>query len=263
MVESYGGSGGGGGRGFDRRPPGGGGNWGNFGGGDWNIDSIFSMKDISPKTKAHLTRVYTTLLTSSGACGVGMWMNETLMIGGFIMMILFMFLQMFFIYQVKNPNNSEQSQIGYLLALAFAMGFMVGPGIHAIAAVNPAMLTQGVLYTTTAFGSFSAVSLFSERRSFLFLGGIISTMLSVLCMYSMVGWLMGGSSFGLGYIMCSLFVACLWIIFDTQVIIEQSEAGHKNVPDHSMTLFIDLFRLFIKILQVLQALEQNKNKKKK
>ena len=126
------------------------------------------------------------------------------------------------------------------------------------------MLTQGALYTTTAFGSFSAVSLFSQRRSMLFLGGIISTMISVMCMYSLVGWLMGGASmFGLGYIMISLFITCLWIIFDTQVIIEQSERGFRDVPDHALKLFIDLFQLFIKILRVLQELENSNKRKKK
>ena len=94
------------------------------------------------------------------------------------------------------------------------MGFMVGPGINHIAAVNPDILLQAVIYSAGAFGSFSAVSLFSQRRSFLFLGGIISTMLSAMVMYRLVGWLMG-SAFGLGYLMCGLFVTCMWIIFDT------------------------------------------------
>ena len=60
------------------------------GGGDWDLNSIFSMKDVSDKTRAHLTRVYTTLLTASGTCAVGMYMNATLMLSGFIFMILFM-----------------------------------------------------------------------------------------------------------------------------------------------------------------------------
>jgi hypothetical protein len=68
----------------------------------------------------------------------------------------------------------------------------------------------------TAFGSFSAVSLFSKRRSFLFLGSIIMTMMQVIMFYQLIGWLFSsGSMFGIGYLMCGLFIACLWIIFDT------------------------------------------------
>ena len=96
------------------------------------------------------------------------------------------------------------------------MGFLVGPGINMYAAVKPEVLTQAALYSAGTFGSFSAVSLFSERRSFLFLGGIIATMIQCMFMYQLVGWLFGASSmFGLGYMMCGLFIACLWIIFDT------------------------------------------------
>jgi FtsH-binding integral membrane protein len=96
------------------------------------------------------------------------------------------------------------------------MGFVTGPGINMIAEVAPELLIQAALYSSAAFGSFSAVSLFSKRRSYLFLGGIIMTMMQVMCFYSLVGWLFSsGNMFGLGYLMCGLFIACLWIIFDT------------------------------------------------
>ena len=178
------------------------------------MSTIFSMKDVSTKTQAHLTRVYTTLGTATGTCALGMYLNATIMIQGFIMMILFMMGFGYCSYQVRNPSNSENTQIAYLLGIAFSMGFMVGPGINHFAEVNPDILVQAALYSAGAFGSFSAVSLFSQRRSFLFLGGIISTMMTCMMMYSLVGWMMG-SAFGLGYMMCGLFMACLWIIFDT------------------------------------------------
>lgn len=73
---------------------GGGGGWGGSGGDDpnrnnnnwfgqgnkWDLNTIFSMKDISEKTRAHLTRVYTTLLTTTGTCALGMYINSTFMI---------------------------------------------------------------------------------------------------------------------------------------------------------------------------------------
>ena len=134
-------------------------------------------------------------------------------------MIAYMVAFAYCAFQVRNPRNSENVQILYMLGIAFAMGFMAGPGINAFAQVKPELLLQAVLYATGAFGSFSAVSLFSQRRSFLFLGGIIASMMSAMLFYSLIGWLMG-SAFGLGYLMCGLFITCLWIIFDTQVIVE-------------------------------------------
>jgi FtsH-binding integral membrane protein len=122
----------------------------------------------------------------------------------------------YLIYQVKNPQRSESEQIGFMLLISFLMGFVTGPGINMIAEVAPELLIQAALYSSAAFGSFSAVSLFSKRRSYLFLGGIIMTMMQVMCFYSLIGWLFSsGNMFGLGYLMCGLFIACLWIIFDT------------------------------------------------
>jgi len=76
-------------------------------GSDWDLSTILSMKDVSDKTRAHLTRVYTTLLTASGTCAVGMYMNATLMLSGFIFMILFMVAFGWGVYQIRSPHNSE------------------------------------------------------------------------------------------------------------------------------------------------------------
>lgn len=47
------------------------------------------------------------------------------------------------------------------------------------------------------------------------------------------------------------------------MIIEKAEHGDKDVPIHAMMLFMDLFELFIKILQILLELSKNEDKKKK
>lgn len=269
MVESRpsGGWGGGGGGGWgndgddpNRRNNNNG--WFNGNSSNWDLNTIFSMKDVSDKTRNHLTRVYTTLLTATGTCAVGMWANSTMIFSGVLVMLGFMIAFAYCTYQIRNPYNSENVQIAYMLAVALSLGLLTGPGIHHFAAVKPELLTQAALYSTGAFGSFSAVSLFSQRRSFLFLGVIIVTMLQAMFMYQLVGWMMGGAMFGLGYLMCGLFITCLWIIFDTQVIVEQSERGYRNVADHALTLFLDLFQLFIKILQILNELNEGKKKNK-
>merc|ERR1719305_497145 len=142
---------------------------------------------------------------------------------------------------------------------------LVGPAMHVLAAVEPELLINAVVYTAIMFGSFTAISLFSKRRSYLFLGGIIMTLTSCMFWYRAMSWMFGysryGGEFGLVYTMSGLFVACLYIIYDTQLIIERAERGEKDVPKHSMILFFDLFELFIKVIQILIKLS-NENKKK-
>ena len=47
------------------------------------------------------------------------------------------------------------------------------------------------------------------------------------------------------------------------MIIERAERGDKDVPKHTMVLFLDLFDLFLKIVQILIKLNEDKDRKKK
>jgi len=137
------------------------------------------------------------------------------------------------------------------------MGFLVGPAMHSVAAFDSMILVQAASYTAIIFGSFTAMALFSKRRSYLFLGGIISSLMSAMFWYSMMSWMFGYmDAQGMVYMMTGLFVACLYVIYDTQIIIEMAERGDKDVPKHTMMLFMDLFDLFIKIVQVLLELQK-------
>ena len=81
----------------------------------------------------------------------------------------------------------------------------------------------------------------------------------------MIYWMLGGRSTydQMLFIMIGLFVACMYIIFDTQLIIERAEQGDKDVPTHTLMLFMDLFDLFIRIVQLLLKLQEDKDRKKK
>jgi len=53
------------------------------------------------------------------------------------------------------------------------------------------ILVNAVVYTAIMFGSFTAISLFSKRRSYLFLGGVIASLSSAMFWYSITSWLVG------------------------------------------------------------------------
>ena len=146
---------------------------------------------------------------------------------------------------------------------------MVGPAIHILADIHPQILIQAVAYTAISFVSFTALALFSKRRSYLFVGAIIITLVQGLALYRLFSWLFGyNSSINLGYLMVGLLTACLYVIYDTQLIIERAEMGDKDEISHALTLFLDVFQLFIKILQILMELqkrqeEENRRQKRK
>lgn len=230
------------------------------------LESLFKFKDVSPKTQAHLKEVYLNLCQCTFVCALGAYINSTFFIQGFLMNILAIIGMGYLGYKVSNPYESEKTRNLYLLGLAFAMGYLIGPLMHHLAYTNPQIIVQAVGYTAVTFGSFSAVALFSKRRSHLYLGGVISSMVSAMFFYKMLSWVFGYGyhQFGLGFLLLGLFVECLYIIFDTQMIIELAETrGEKDVPKHTMILFLDLVNLFIKIVQILIKLSEDSDKKKK
>lgn len=227
------------------------------------MKGLFEMKDISEKTQMHLRNVYGNLAVCTSICALAMYMNAFTVLSGFLWQMVSMIGMGYMMYQISNHNNDEKTRIGYLWALSFFMGYLVGPAINQIGKFAPEILIQASVCTVAVFGSFSAVALFSKKRSYLFLGGIIASLSSAMFWYSTTCWLLGYSYYGgMVYMMTGLFVACLYIVYDTQLIIMQAESGNKDVPLHTMTLFIDLFDLFVRIVQLLVELQDKKGKKK-
>ena len=227
-----------------------------------SFSDIFSFKDVSPKTQEHLTKVYTLILTCAVVCALGMYVNATVIVAGFLKQMISIIASIYLVYQISNKRNSEDLRKAYLAGFAFMLGFLVGPTMHyLITDVDPTIVTQAVSYTAVAFISFSAVSLFSKRRSYLFLGGIIMTLIQGMVLYRLFAWISGASVINMPYLLIGLLTACLYIIYDTQLIIERAERGDKDVVGHALLLFFDLFDLFIKILKILIKLSEEEKRK--
>ena len=228
-----------------------------------DLSCLFTFKNVSAKTQSHLTQVYTLLMTTALVCAMGMYVNSTFVVSGFFLNLLSVIGSIFLVYQTLNRANSEDTRKAYLAGLAFQLGFLVGPALHYLVEFEPTIVLQAVLYTAAAFISFSALSLFSQRRSYLFLGAIIITLIQGMALYRLFAYFFGYSLMPMTYLMVGLLTACLYIIYDTQIIIERAELGDKDVVGHALLLFIDLFDLFIKILKILIKLSQDDKDKKK
>ena len=227
------------------------------------LKTVFNFSHMSDKTQQHLTKVYTLLLVCAFVCALGMYTNATFIVSGFFMTLLSIILSVYLIYKVNDRSMREDSRMLFLAALAFQLGFLVGPAINHLTDVNPELVMQAVTYTGAAFTSFSLISLLSKRRSMLFVGGIIVCLIQGLFFYRIFGWLLGYSFYNMTYLMFGLLTACLYIIYDTQIIIEKAELGDQDVISHTLLLFVDLFDLFIRILKILIELQKNEDNKKK
>ena len=54
-------------------------------------------------------------------------------------------------------------------------------------------------------------------------------------------------------------IGCCYVIFDTQIIIFNSEAGNKEPFTDALNLFMDLFKIFIEIVKILSSKKKEKD----
>ena len=151
-----------------------------------------------------------------------------------------------------------------LLTLGFVDGMFVKPLVSYAAAIDPMIVVNACVITTALFVGLTLISLFTKKRSLLFLGGIASSIMLWFSLASLIGWLMGYSVLSyMQYNFLMIGVFSMYTIYDTQIIIVKHERGDNNHFAHALDLFIDFVRLFIHILRILIKLSEDKDKKKK
>ncbi|KAG8237202.1 hypothetical protein J437_LFUL016958 [Ladona fulva] len=145
-------------------------------------------------------------------------------------------------------------------------GVSLGPILEVAMFINPSIVVTALVGTAVIFACFSASALYARRGYFLFLGGILSSALSFLLLMTL------GNMFFRSYLVFQLnlwigfAVMCMFVLFDTQLIIEKRRAGDTDFIAHSMDLFIDLIGIFRRLLVILAQKvkgEEQQNKRKR
>jgi FtsH-binding integral membrane protein len=147
-------------------------------------------------------------------------------------------------------------------AAGLLMGINLGPLLAQVAFHRPDLVITALTGTAMIFVSFSAAALVAKRRHFLYLGGILASAISVLCTLRMLNFFMGGTlSAGLFAVELygGLAIFMSYIIFDTQMIIEDAHTGRKDFVAHAMELLIDFVGVFVRLLIILQRNAQKKS----
>lgn len=103
--------------------------------------------------------------------------------------------------------------------------------------------------TIIIFGCFCGSALFSENRSFIIYGGLLSSLLTLLiCSRVLVYFFPHLDTF---HLFVGLAVFCGYVTYDTHVMLER--AKHENdIVDDSISLFLDFVNILIKISRILK-----------
>ncbi|CAJ2645887.1 unnamed protein product [Trifolium pratense] len=227
----------------------------------WNSNTLRNFGEISPKVQNHLKQVYLTLCFAVAAAAVGAYLHVLLNLGGFLTTIAGIGSG---IWLLSTPPYEERKRLTLLMAAALFQGASIGPLIDLAIQIDPSLIFSSFVATALAFGCFSGAALVAKRREYLYLGGLVSSGLSILMWLHFASAIFGGSmaifKFELYF---GLLVFVGYIVVDTQEIVEKAHLGDLDYVKHALTLFTDLAAIFVRILVIMIKNSSERTEKKK
>jgi len=221
---------------------------------DVNWSALKQTSNLSPEIKEHLTNVYSLLAATilASAAG-GIFYLKTMIGGGLTFLAGFLMI----LWLSITPKQEIQKRVGILLGFGFIQGLSIGPLLLHVLDIDPQIVTSAFLGTVCIFGCFSATAYYAERRSYLFLGGFLSSALTTMVILGFLN-IFFSSLFMFNILLYGgLIVFSGFVIFDTQLIIEKAAMGNKDFVTDSLELFLDFINIFVRLLILL-----SKDKKK-
>jgi len=166
-----------------------------------------------------------------------------------------------------NPEHDLKQPVGYasrsmlrrnlFLGFSFFYGLGLGPLIETVLRLSPSILPVALVTTSLVFVSFSLSALYTRRRSYLFLGGIVSSALSVLLFLSILYYFFQSRLLFNIHLYGGLVIFCLYVLYDTQMMVERAEAGSTDVAGHALELYMDVASIFVRLLVILTKNKKN------
>jgi FtsH-binding integral membrane protein len=208
------------------------------------------MSSLSNEVNLHLIKVYLTLSFTILFAILGTLTNVFYHIGNIFS--IFISLGLLFGLAVTPHNNKNNIiRLFYLFSFSFLNGSSINSVLNYAIEVDP--WTPMIILSSTIliFTSFSLWALISKRRNFLFLGGLlfsllnISILLGVLHIFVKSELLLDLRFHG------GLILFCAFVVLDTQLIIEKAFSGNYDYIWHALELFLDFINLFIKMFTIL------------
>ncbi|KAF6020814.1 TMBIM6 [Bugula neritina] len=146
--------------------------------------------------------------------------------------------------------------------IGFLTGVSMGPLLQYAAFLDPSLITTAFTGACVIFGSFTLAALFSRDRTWLYLGGTLMTVLGWMTFASLVNIFFRSTILFQAQIYVGLALFCLFVLYDTQMIIEKRRMGDDDYIWHSVDLFLDFVHIFRKLLIILSQKEEDKKKRR-
>jgi len=124
-------------------------------------------------------QVYLTLCSALVFSALGAYLHIALNIGGTLTTIGCL-AAIAFLISLPASQHQERNRFALLMSAALLQGASVGPLVDLVLHLDPRILVTAFVGTAIAFGCFSAAAIIAKRREYLYLGGLLSSALSIL-----------------------------------------------------------------------------------
>jgi len=228
----------------------------------FNFQSLSDFSHLEKRVQVHLKKVYASLAISMIAATAGAYVR---LFHSFFRNDLMIFVTlglMLGLYMTPHTPANVGKRMLMLIGFAFTNGLSLGRLIGFVAAINPQIIPTALLGTSVVFVCFSLAALYTHKRTYLFMGGILGTGLTTLMMLSLANIFMGSRLLYSVELYLGLAVMCGCVLYDTQLIVEKSRRGDDDFIWHCIDLFVDIVAIFRRLLIILAQKEENKNRKR-
>ena len=223
----------------------------------FSLTKMLKMNDISASTQTHLKKTYMALCVGILFSALGSYLHILFHIGGMVSSIGCMIVYGL-LASSRNERNWEfntdsfMKRTGLYLSFCALKGMSIGGLIEYNLYVDPNIVLVAFIGTVLIFGCFSGSAMFAKRRSYLYLGGFLSSAMSIMFWMSIANMMFRSAALYNAQIYGGLIVFSGYIICDTQMIIERSEVqGERDYLWSASQLFTDFVALFVRILIIV------------
>ncbi|KAI0983674.1 hypothetical protein GJ496_002051 [Pomphorhynchus laevis] len=226
------------------------------------FSKIFSFSHIDRPVITHLKNVYVSLLLSSIFACLGCALVLLGYIQVSIISVLGTFACIWYIIFTSNNHLYRQNiRLFSLFLLGFCSGINIGPILQNAISIDASLVLTALLTSSAIFLSFTLAALHANDRRYLMLEGLIWSGLSVLFFWNFASMFTSLETFQKGRMLLTLALMCMFVLFDTQLIITKREYGDTDFVRHSLDLFSDLLQIF-RILLILSTKRESRKRNK-
>ncbi|CAN7990221.1 unnamed protein product [Ixodes hexagonus] len=197
----------------------------------FNLDSFWSSFNnrLEKPVRDHLKNVYSCLAISTLAAAAGGYVHlfTDFLQGNFMTTLLSLGL-LVALFTVQDNGKNQHIRLSILVGFAFTTGLGMGPLLDVVVSVDPSIIATAFVATCAVFACFSLSALYSDHCRWIYIGGTLMSILSMMFVLSLANIFFGSYMLFQMHLYLGLMLFCFFVLYDTQLIIEKRKRGERD-----------------------------------